>query len=164
MSTGTGTGSGGEGKGAPPPGADGHHAGGGPGPDQRLAATEENVYALEKRVKELEEALAAARRSAANAEHRAEVYRVLVESGAAHVEAAAQAINERIDDVAQPDIADEVRALKRRKPGLFKRTATVSSMGGRDADPPPSPIDSAARDARSGGRAALLRYMRARRA
>lgn len=127
------------------------------------AAPRQSADPLEQRVADLEARLAAARESLTQSERRRDVYRLLVESGATDAQASSALVMERIAGVAEPDLADEVRALKRRKPGLFNRTSPPSSMGGRESDPPPSPAETAATDARSGGRAALLRYMRARR-
>lgn len=129
------------------------------------ASDKDGLPGLEKRVSELEAQLAKARESLAQSERRRDVYRLLVESGATDLEATSALVMEKIDNVAQPDIAGEVRTLKRRKPGFFKRSSSASSMGGRDSDEPPAtPAEAAAKEARSGGRAALLRYMRARRA
>ena len=122
--------------------------------------------AFEHRITELQSQLATARDALTRSERRREVDRLLLDNNATDVEAAAALIMDRIASAASPnpDLAEEIRALKRRKPALFKHAAPPSSMAGRAGDPPESPADTAHREAATGGRAALLRYMRARRA
>jgi hypothetical protein len=127
--------------------------------------TPPDTTALAKRIDDLESQLATTRTDLARSERRREIERHLVEAGASDLEAAGALVMERIAAASDPDIADEVRALRRRKPGLFKRHSAPSSMVGRtQPEPPASPLDTAARDARTGSRSALLRYMRVRRA
>jgi len=134
-----------------------------PPPAPPAPAAPDTADALQLRVVELEAHLASARESLTQSERRREVDRLLVESGATDIEATSALVMERIANAAQPDVADEVRALRRRKPGLFRHATHASSMGGRETEPPSPPAESAAMDAQAGGRAALLRYMRARR-
>lgn len=126
---------------------------------------EEEIGALEERVAELEAALEAARADAARALAEAElgraIERELTRAGAVDLEAATLLLGPPPDAAG---VAGAVRALRDRKPALFRAAtpAPGASMGPAGHDDDLDDLASAAR--RTGDRAALLRYLRRRRA
>jgi hypothetical protein len=136
--------------------------------EQRLQAlleeAESEIADLEARVAELEGALAAAELSAAERERGRAIERELTRAGAIDLEAAGLLLHAAIGDTPDADIAAAVRDLKGRKPFLFAPAprATSASMGPADAGDELGDMATSARG--TGDRAALLRYLRRRRA
>jgi len=127
------------------------------------------------RLAELEAALASARGALDAAERRHSVDLALIGADAIDLEATRPLVESVLS--AAPSGADPsavVADLKRRKPFLFRQRAVTRGAGGgggsgaassaAPASTAPAPLETAARQAASSGdRAALLRYLRARR-
>lgn len=125
---------------------------------------EEKVAALEERVAELEAALETARADAARALAEAEIGRAiereLTRAGAIDLEAAALLLEAPADAAGVPGA---VRALRDRKPALFRPAPGAAGASMSPAAPDDELADLASAARRTGDRAALLRYLRRRR-
>ncbi len=133
--------------------------------------------AVAARLAEAERRLADTERLLRRAERRAEIDRLLLDEGAVDLESA-RLVAESALDAAEargesPDAPQAVRALRERKPFLFRpreahrpHRGDASAVGGlmRPHALAPDPVAQLAEAARaSGDRGALLRYLRARR-
>jgi hypothetical protein len=129
-----------------------------------LDEAESEIADLEARVAELEAALADAQSSAGQAARERTLEQELARAGAIDTETAALLLTTAMTEQPEADIGALVRDLRDRKPFLFAapRSSANASMG------PAVPVDELgdlATDARhTGDRAALLRYLRRRRA
>lgn len=146
---------------------------------------EHRVSALEAKVSELSSTLAQTREALDSAERRHKIDLALVEADTLDLETARLLTELAVQQMDSADITLAISDLKRRKSFLFRapgspnptpppppppsgRSAIRPSgvMGAREPAPqPPSPLAGAATEAlATGDRAALLRYLRARRA
>ncbi|MCC6660860.1 MAG: hypothetical protein IT437_08240 [Phycisphaerales bacterium] len=135
-------------------------------PDWRARAAE-----AERRITEMEAQLAAAARDTERAraaldaaERRRQIDRELTASETVDLETAALLTEAAVAAMSAPDVAAAVADLRRRKPFLFRTPHRAGAMSGAvrsHADP----LGDAATEARAtGDRAALLRYLRMKRA
>lgn len=129
---------------------------------------------LEARVNELIETLAQTREALDHAERRHQIDLALIQADAIDLETARLLTEQTLQQMSDRDVARAVRELRQRKAFLFRNPAQPrATPGGRSApgamgpraQPGPSPQlrASAAEAATTGDRAALLRYLRARR-
>lgn len=133
-----------------------------------LAKARTQAAFLEARVAELQTELAQAREALDAAERRHQVDLLLIEAEAIDLESARLLTELAINQSRSTDLRGAVGDLRRRKPFLFRaRHAGAASRASATlgpALPPADPADEAAQEAAStGDRAALLRYLRAKR-
>lgn len=126
---------------------------------------------LESRVAELIETLAQTREALDHAERRHQIDLALIQADAIDLETARLLTEHAVTQMSDRDVARAVRDLKQRKPFLFRASAPgaggrvpTGAMGARAASGPSAQLRASANEAAvSGDRAALLRYLRARR-
>lgn len=143
---------------------------------------EHRVSALEAKVSELSSTLAQTREALDSAERRHKIDLALVEADTLDLETARLLTELAVQQMDSADITFAISDLKRRKSFLFRAPGSPTPtpppppsgrsairlagvMGAREpAAQPPSPLAGAATEAlATGDRAALLRYLRARR-
>lgn len=129
-----------------------------------LEDAESEIADLEARVAELEGALAAAESAAANLERQRALEQELTRAGAIDLEAAALLLGPAPAEAPERDIASAVRDLRDRKPFLFAPPARAEGASMAPASAPQELGDMATNARSTGDRAALLRYLRRRRA
>lgn len=118
---------------------------------------------LRRKVATLEAELESAHEKAHAALRRVELQRLLIRERATDVLASVEAAIVCIESGAAKDAASAVRELKRRRPGMFPSQRGASAMSVVEIGPAAGIADAARAAARSGDRAALLRYLRVRR-
>lgn len=129
--------------------------------------------ALEKRVRELEEALGKATEearalleSSRESERASKIELELVRAGAIDATTAAVLIREaqrRLPEGEERDVRELVAELRRRAPYLFREGAMPSLVGAPEGQAPSASDDAAERARRTGSGKDVLAYMRARR-
>ncbi len=138
---------------------------------------EDRVSSLESKVNELVGTLAQTREALDAAERRHQIDLALVEADTVDLETARLLTEVAVSQMDDRDVALAVRDLRQRKPFLFKagaktdpRTGSartsrhLGAMGARGPATQQSPLKAFATEAAAtGDRAALLRYLRARR-
>lgn len=139
------------------------------------ATPEDRVASLEGKVNELVGTLARTREALDAAERRHQIDLALVEADAVDLETARLLTEVAVGQMDDRDVELAVRELRQRKPFLFKGGAKagsgparasrhVGAMGARSAAQAPAALKNFANEAAAtGDRAALLRYLRARR-
>ena len=133
-------------------------------PGRREAELEAKVEALERTLEGAREALDAS-------ERRREIDLALASADAVDLETARLLTEVAVASMEAPDVAAVVSDLRRRKPFLFRadadpRGGSPGASAAMSAGAPtgaPGLEDEAERAARSGDRASVLRYLRARR-
>lgn len=121
---------------------------------QQLSSSVSRVAELEQVVSDLERA--------------SRVDQLLIEADAVDLESARLLTAMAIEQMDEPDVAEAVAELKRRKPFLFRAVSRSSGVMGARADDVGGVVDAADRAASeaasTGHRSDLLRYLRLRRA
>jgi hypothetical protein len=129
----------------------------------RAVRAETRVGELESRVAEIEQQLQAAQTQATAADQRRELELELTVAGAIDLETVTMLADHALAQPEAPDVRTVVAELKRKKPFLFRAQVPVSAMSSHIA-PAGDLLDELAEEARqSGNRAAVLKYLRARR-
>lgn len=126
----------------------------------------DDFKALVNAVHEVRQQLEILRRETSNAADAHAIGEALRAGGVSDLAAARPLLEALLPDAPGPaDLAAAIKALRARRPGLF-RAVSASSMSARgEADPPADTAARAAQDARStGSRRSLLEYLRLRRA
>ncbi len=132
----------------------------------RAAAAEETSRTLERELGSARETLRQTREALEASERRRRIDQELIEAEAVDLETARLLTDATLSRMEDPDVSDAVAEVRRRKPFLFRKRGVA---GPRAAAPgvhrdPSAELNGLAEDARgSGDRAALLRYLRARR-
>lgn len=127
------------------------------------------VEQLERKVGELTQTLAQAREALDSTERRHAIDLELIRQETVDLETARLLTEMAVADMAEKDVGAAVRELKKRKAFLFKPAAEAGarSVGAMGANARAQGGDSlpalASRAAETGDRAALLRYLKARR-
>jgi len=141
---------------------------------RRAQEAERRAGDLQRRVDELERTLASARESMDAVERRHAIDLALMEEGSVDLEASRLLTEMAVSAMDEPDVSAAVAELRRRKPFLFRGTGRSAlpvsggaAMSGRGVQAGGAGdgglADAAEAASASGDRAALLRYLRARR-
>ncbi len=132
----------------------------------RAAAAEEKSRTLERELGSARETLSQTRGALEASERRRRIDQELIEAEAVDLETARLLTDATLSRMEDPDVSDAVAEIRRRKPFLFKKSGWAgprSSAPGVHRDRS-AELSGLAEDARgSGDRAALLKYLRARR-
>ncbi|RMH11872.1 MAG: hypothetical protein D6695_08110 [Planctomycetota bacterium] len=130
----------------------------------RAVRAEARVAELEERIAAFESELNRMRAEFDATEKKRQIELELSLAEAIDVETAALLIERAIEGAAEPDIAAAVAELKQTKPFLFRSSSAGSVMSGHIATNSRDVLGDLADEAKqTGDRAALLRYLRARR-
>lgn len=131
----------------------------------RAEAAEDQLRELETKLVEVEKQLGQTRSSLDAAERRRQIERELVQADAIDLESATLLTEAAIGAMNAPDVALAVKDLRKRKPFLFRGASPrAPAMAGAPRGAPDD-LGRAADEARTvGDRAALLRYLRLKRA
>lgn len=98
-----------------------------------------------------------------HAERRHQIDLMLIEQESIDLETSRLLTELAVSEMSTKDVAAAVSDLKRRKPFLFRTRPSRAGGAMSPAGAPADPLFEAASDARTGDRAALLRYLRVRR-
>lgn len=132
---------------------------------ERADRAEQEARSQRERVVQTESALAQARAALDEAERRHRIDLALIESETVDLESSRLLTELALRQMPEADVALAVRELKRKKPFLFRGRAHSPSAAMSPSAPHDDPaLRAAAEASRDGGRGALLRYLRARRA
>lgn len=134
----------------------------------RAEEAEEKLAACEAKVSALETELSSANEAVVSTQRRGDIERELTAARAVDLETACLLTEATIGEMDEPDVAVAVRELKTRKPFLFScgghSTHVGSSMSAQSSHSMGDGLGQMASSARmSGDRNELLRYLRARR-
>lgn len=131
----------------------------------RAEAAEDQLRELETKLVEVEKQLGQTRSSLDAAERRRQIERELVQADAIDLESATLLTEAAIGAMSAPDVSLAVKDLRKRKPFLFRATSPRAPAMAGTPRGAPDDLGRAAEEARNAGdRAALLRYLRLKRA
>ncbi len=132
---------------------------------KRAQRAEEQASSLETQLARLQSELDQSRAALTDADRQHEVDMALTQAGAVDLDTARLLAQQQITDTPGVSTADLITALARTKPYLFRPSsrASHSAMSPCIDDARSALCDAADRAARTGDRASLLAYLRARR-